>query len=138
LIASLGGTSAAQQLRSLNQPSEDYLPALQRKVRQGLIRVRNNLVYGNTLPFYTVLAVATMELDRPGSIAFVKKHPEYKFTFLFDPYGPDEASLIKKAIGITALPTNLLVDANGKIVSAYRGERKEAEWTEMIDKLVAK
>ncbi len=87
---------------------------------------------------FQVLAVATMELDRPGSIAFVKKHPEYKFTFLFDPYGPDEASLIKKAIGITALPTNLLVDANGKIVSAYRGERKEAEWTEMIDKLVAK
>ncbi len=53
LIASLGGISSAQQLRSLNQPSEDYLPALQRKVRQGLIRVQNNLVYGNTLPFYT-------------------------------------------------------------------------------------
>ena len=47
LVSIFGGFSSAQQLNSSNQPSEDDLPALQRKVRQGLIRVQNNLVYGN-------------------------------------------------------------------------------------------
>ncbi len=47
LVSIFGGFSSAQQLKSANQPSEDDLPALQRKVRQGLIRVQNNLVYGN-------------------------------------------------------------------------------------------
>jgi hypothetical protein len=46
---------------------------------------------------------------------------------------------MKKVLGdIGALPINILVDANGKIISAYLGERKEAEWTELVDKLVAK
>lgn len=87
---------------------------------------------------FQVLAVATMELNRPATIDFINKHPEYKFTFLLDPDGEKESSLIKTALNITALPTNLLVDSNGKIVSAWRGERKEAEWTELIDKLVAR
>ncbi len=53
LMSTLGGLSAAQQLKSANQPSEDELPALQRKIKPGLIRVQNNFVYGNTLPLAT-------------------------------------------------------------------------------------
>ncbi len=87
---------------------------------------------------FQVLAVGVMDVDRPATLEFIKKHPEYKFTFLLDPYWEQENSPIRTALGINALPTNLLVDANGKIVSAWRGERKEAEWTELVDKLVAK
>jgi hypothetical protein len=46
---------------------------------------------------------------------------------------------MKKALGgIDGLPTNLLVDAKDKIVSAWLGERKESEWTQTVDKLVIK
>lgn len=85
-----------------------------------------------------MLAVATSE-ENSASIGFIKKHPEYKFTFLLDPDAEREISVMKKALGgIEGLPTNLLIDANGKIISAFLGERKESEWTELIDKLVAK
>ncbi|MEJ7861050.1 MAG: hypothetical protein WKF90_05370 [Pyrinomonadaceae bacterium] len=53
LVSTFSGLSAAQPLEGVNIPSEDELPALQRKVRQGLIRVQSNLVYGNILPFTT-------------------------------------------------------------------------------------
>jgi len=97
---------------------------------------------------FQVLAVATSE-ENSASIGFIKKHPEYKFTFLLDPDADAEwnmpvnavrkTSAMKKALGdIGALPINILVDANGKIISACLGERKEAEWTELVDKLVAK
>ncbi len=85
-----------------------------------------------------MLAVAVMDINRPATVEFIKKRPEYKFTFQLDPNWEREDSPIRTALGINALPTNLLVDANGKIVSAWRGERKEAEWTELIDKLVTK
>ncbi len=53
LISTLGGISSAQRLKSADQPSEDDLPALQRKIKRGLIKVQNNFVYGNTLPLPT-------------------------------------------------------------------------------------
>lgn len=88
---------------------------------------------------FQVLAVATSEDDPRIPLEFIKKHPEYKFTFLFDPDAARKISLIKEALGnIDALPINLLVDGNGKIVSAYLGERKEAEWANLVDKLVTK
>ena len=87
---------------------------------------------------FQVLAVGVMDLDRPDTINFIKKHPEYKFRFLLDPNWEQQNSPIRTTLGINALPTNILVDAKGKIVSAYRGERKESEWTQLIDKLVAK
>jgi len=35
------------QIKNVNESSESDLPALQRKVKRGLIRVQNNLIYGN-------------------------------------------------------------------------------------------
>lgn len=88
---------------------------------------------------FQVLAVATSEDDPRIPLEFIKKHPEYKFTFLLDPDAARKISLMKEALGsIDALPINLLVDGGGKIVSGYLGERKEAEWAELIDKLVTK
>lgn len=46
LVLTASGLCAAQQSKSANQPSENDLPTLQRKVKSGLIRVQNNLVYG--------------------------------------------------------------------------------------------
>lgn len=87
---------------------------------------------------FQVLAIAVMDQNRASTVEFIKKHPEYKFTFLLDPDWERKDSPIKTALGINALPINLLADANGRIVSAYLGERKEAEWAELIDKLVKK
>lgn len=87
---------------------------------------------------FQVLAVAVMDQSRPATVDFISKHPEYKFTFLLDPYWEQQNSPIRTTLGINALPTNILVDGSGKIVSAWRGERKESEWMELIDKLVTK
>ena len=87
---------------------------------------------------FQVLAVATNEANA-ASIGFIKKHPEYKFTFLLDPDAERNISVMKQALGDNdALPINLLVDLSGKIISAWLGERKESEWTELVDKLVGK
>lgn len=86
---------------------------------------------------FQVLAVTTSEQNISTAVEFIKKHPEYKFTFLLDPDAEREISVMKKALGgIEGLPINLLVDGGGKIVSAFLGERKETEWTELVDKLV--
>jgi peroxiredoxin len=88
---------------------------------------------------FQVVAVSTSEQNTSAAVGFIKKHPEYKFTFLLDPDAEREISVMKKALGgIDGLPTNLLVDAKGKIVSAWLGERKESEWEELVDKLVTK
>lgn len=47
LVTAVGVASASAQIKNANQPSEDDLPALQRKVKRGLIKVQNNLIYGN-------------------------------------------------------------------------------------------
>jgi len=46
LVLTMSELCAAQSSKSANLPSENELPTLQRKVKQGLIRVQNNLVYG--------------------------------------------------------------------------------------------
>lgn len=46
LVITASGLCAAQQSKSANQPSENDLPTLQTKAKPGLIRVQNNLVYG--------------------------------------------------------------------------------------------
>lgn len=86
---------------------------------------------------FQVLAVSTDD-DRNISQEFVKKHPEYKFVFLTDPDWQRESSRMKTQLGISALPTNLLVDSKGNIISAWQGERKETEWMRLIDKLITK
>ena len=88
---------------------------------------------------FQVVAVATSEQNISAATGFIKKHPEYKFTFMLDPDADREISVMKKALGgVEGLPTNLLVDRGGKIISAWLGERKETEWTELIDKSVNK
>jgi hypothetical protein len=46
LVFMLCGLCTAQELKSANQPSESDLPARQAKPKPGLIRVQNDLVYG--------------------------------------------------------------------------------------------
>lgn len=46
LVLPLSGLCSAQQSKGANQSSENDLPARQTKAKQGLIRVQNNLVYG--------------------------------------------------------------------------------------------
>jgi hypothetical protein len=47
LLLILTVSGAAQRLKSVNQPPEDELPTLQRKVKPGLLKVQNTFVYGN-------------------------------------------------------------------------------------------
>jgi hypothetical protein len=46
LVLTMSQLCAAQSLKSANLPSENELPTLQTKAKPGLIRVQNNLVYG--------------------------------------------------------------------------------------------
>ena len=51
----------------------------------------------------------------------------HKFTWLIDPEGEKEDSALAQAFGITGLPTNVFIDADGKVVDYWRGlESSEA------------
>jgi hypothetical protein len=59
--------------------------------------------------------------------AFTRKHPEYKFRFLHDPDWEADDSKLAKAFSVTALPTNVYVDAGGVIRDYWRGSKNEEE-----------
>lgn len=86
---------------------------------------------------FQVVAIASGD-TRADAVGFINKHPEYKFVFLIDPDWDKPESYLKQSLGVVALPTNLLVDANGKIVNAWLGDRNAEEWADLIDKLIAK
>jgi hypothetical protein len=47
LVTAASTLCVSAQIKNVNQSSESDLPALQRKVKRGLIKVQNNLIYGN-------------------------------------------------------------------------------------------
>jgi cytochrome c biogenesis protein CcmG/thiol:disulfide interchange protein DsbE len=67
-----------------------------------------------------VLAVATMD-TRIDSVNFIKKHPDFTFTYLLDPDWQTKNSRLVQAFGIAGLPTNLFIDATGKVIDYWRG-----------------
>jgi thiol-disulfide isomerase/thioredoxin len=84
-----------------------------------------------------VLAVAVG--DTPAdTLNFAKKNPSYKVTWLFDPEEDIETSPVTKAFGITGLPTNLFVDAEGKVVDYWRGLESTEALVKKIQGLMAK
>jgi thiol-disulfide isomerase/thioredoxin len=84
-----------------------------------------------------VLAVAVGD-TREDTLNFAKKNPTYKVTWLFDPEEDIEASPLTKAFGITGLPTNLFLDADGKIVDYWRGLGSTDDLVKKIQGLMAK
>ena len=84
-----------------------------------------------------VLAVAM--LDTPADTTnFAKKNPTHKFTWLLDPEGEKEDSAIAKAFGITGLPTNVFIDAEGKVVDYWRGLESSEALVKKVQGLLAK
>lgn len=84
-----------------------------------------------------VLAVAM--LDTPAdAMSFVKKNPTHKFTWLLDPEGEKEDSAIAQAFGIVGLPTNVFIDADGKVVDYWRGLESSEALVKKIQGLMAK
>lgn len=84
-----------------------------------------------------VLAVAM--LDTPADTTnFARKNPTYKFTWLLDPEGEKEDSAIAKAFGMTGLPTNVFLDADGKVIDYWRGLESSATLVKKVQGLLAK
>ncbi len=84
-----------------------------------------------------VLAVAMLD-TREDATNFVKKNPTHKFTWLIDPEGEKEDSAIAQAFGITGLPTNVFIDAEGKVVDYWRGLESSEALVKKIQGLMAK
>lgn len=84
-----------------------------------------------------VLAVAVGD-TREDTLNFAKKNSTYKVTWLFDPEEDIEISPVTKAFGITGLPTNLFLDADGKVVDYWRGLESTDALVKKIQGLMAK
>lgn len=84
-----------------------------------------------------VLAVAVGD-TREDTLNYAKKNPTYKVTWLFDPEEDIEVSPVTKAFGLTGLPTNLFIDADGKIVEYWRGLESPEALVKKVQGLMAK
>ncbi len=84
-----------------------------------------------------VLAVAVGD-TREDTLNFAKKNSTYKVTWLFDPEEDIEASPVAKAVGLTGLPTNLFLNADGKVVDYWRGLGSTEDLVKKIQGLMAK
>ena len=84
-----------------------------------------------------VLVIAVGD-TREDTMNFMKKNPSYKFTWLFDPAEDMETSPVTKAFGLSGLPTNLFIDANGKVVDYWRGLESTEALVKKIQGLMAK
>ncbi len=84
-----------------------------------------------------VLAIAVGD-TREDTMNFSKKNPRYKFAWLFDPAEDMETSPVTKAFGLTGLPTNLFLAADGKVVDYWRGLESPEALVKKIQGLMAK
>jgi thiol-disulfide isomerase/thioredoxin len=84
-----------------------------------------------------VLAIAMLD-TREDVVHFVKKNPTHKFTWLLDPEGENENSAITQAFGVTGLPTNVFIDAEGKVMEYWRGLESAEALVKKIQGLMAK
>ncbi len=84
-----------------------------------------------------VIAIATGD-DRVDTLAFKNKHPDYKVTWLLDPDWEKDESNLAKSFGIIGLPTNLFIDADGKVVDYWRGLENTDALVKKVQELMAK
>ena len=84
-----------------------------------------------------VIAIATGD-DRVDTLAFKNKHPDYKVTWLLDPDWEKDESNLAKSFGIIGLPTNLFIDADGKVVDYWRGLENTEALVKKVQELMAK
>ncbi len=84
-----------------------------------------------------VLAIATGD-ERADTLAFKNKHPDYKVTWLLDPDWEKDSSNLAKSFGIIGLPTNLFIDANGKVVDYWRGLENTEALVKKVQELMTK
>ena len=84
-----------------------------------------------------VIAIATGD-DRATTLAFKNKHPDYKVTWLLDPDWEKDESSLAKSFGIIGLPTNLFIDADGKVVDYWRGLENTEALVKKVQELMAK
>jgi thiol-disulfide isomerase/thioredoxin len=84
-----------------------------------------------------VIAIATGD-DRVDTLAFKNKHPDYKVTWLLDPDWEKDESSLAKSFGIIGLPTNLFIDADGKVVDYWRGLENTEALVKKVQELMAK
>ena len=79
----------------------------------------------------TVIAAA-MPYDRPSDVVELKELRKWGFRVTIDPQG----SLLKQMGKITAVPTTVLFDSNGRRVWFHQGELKEDELRRVLDRLL--
>ena len=84
-----------------------------------------------------VIAIATGD-DRATTLAFKNKHPDYKVTWLLDPDWEKDESNLAKSYGIIGLPTNLFIDAEGKVVDYWRGLENTEALVKKVQELMGK
>ena len=84
-----------------------------------------------------VIAIATGD-DRATTLAFKNKNPDYKVTWLLDPDWEKDESRLAKSFGIIGLPTNLFIDANGKVVDYWWGLENTEALVKKVQELMAK
>ncbi|MFB3852421.1 MAG: TlpA family protein disulfide reductase [Vicinamibacterales bacterium] len=82
-----------------------------------------------------VVAIA-MQDQWDNAEGFARQHPEYKFLFLHDPDWEADQSRLSKAFGVTALPTNVFVDAGGIVRDYWRGSKNEEELLDRLRRLL--
>jgi thiol-disulfide isomerase/thioredoxin len=84
-----------------------------------------------------VIAIATGD-DRTDTLAFKNKHSDYQVTWLLDPDWEKDSSNLAKSFGIIGLPTNLFIDADGKVVDYWRGLENTEALVKKVQELMAK
>ncbi len=84
-----------------------------------------------------VIAIATGD-DRTDTLAFKNKHPDYQVTWLLDPDWEKDDSNLAKSFGIIGLPTNLFIEADGKVVDYWRGLENTEALVKKVQELMVK
>ena len=78
----------------------------------------------------TVLAVNSWD-TKAGMQTFLKAHPEYTMTVLFDDHqgtpGHRQGSLAHDLYGVTGIPTIYLIDKDGHIAASFEGYEDDTE-----------
>jgi thiol-disulfide isomerase/thioredoxin len=82
-----------------------------------------------------IVAVAVQDL-KLNVAEFIKKNPDYKFTFLNDPELPDGGSRLNVYFALSFLPTSIFVDSQGRLIDRWSGFKDEAHLVEKIQKLM--
>ena len=83
-----------------------------------------------------VVAIAVQD-SRINVVEFVRKMPQYKFTFLTDPDLTNPESRLSLFFGVRGLPVSIFVDAQGRVIDRWLGFDGEEKLTLRLQKLMA-